>query len=118
MIGIHREADDRLVALIELLAPWHTGGHDGWPSLRRQAFGRLLLRLGVSATGRRSALSLRSTGGEEERIATVAVGTPLPDMPLILTPDTCVTVPLEPTYLAAWDDMPSRWRRELEGAGT
>jgi hypothetical protein len=44
----------------------------------------------------------------------LAVGEPLPDMPLFLTPDDYVLVPLEATYLDAWRGVPKRWRSVLE----
>jgi hypothetical protein len=44
----------------------------------------------------------------------VAVGDLLPDMPLFLTPDDGVKVPLEATYRAAWEEVPGRWREVLE----
>jgi hypothetical protein len=47
-------------------------------------------------------------------VTPVAVGEPLPDMPLFLTPDEYVLVPLEATYLDAWRGVPKRWRRVLE----
>jgi hypothetical protein len=47
-------------------------------------------------------------------IEPVAVGQPLPDMPLFLEPDGCVMVPLEATYEAAFAVMPRRWRIVLE----
>jgi hypothetical protein len=43
-------------------------------------------------------------------IETVAVGQPLPDMPLFLEPNGCVMVPLEATYMAAFAVMPRRWQ--------
>ena len=43
----------------------------------------------------------------------VAVGQSLPDMPLFLTPDVYVPVPLEATYQAAWADVPSFWKEAL-----
>jgi hypothetical protein len=42
------------------------------------------------------------------------VGDLLGEMPLFLTPERYVEVPLETTYAAAWRGMPQRWRRELE----
>jgi len=45
----------------------------------------------------------------------IAVGDRLPDMPLFLTPDACVHVPLEATYQAAWDGVPRRWQSVLTG---
>jgi hypothetical protein len=49
-------------------------------------------------------------------IELVAVGQPLPDMPLFLEPDGCVMAPLEATYEAAFAVMPRRWRSVLESA--
>ncbi len=40
----------------------------------------------------------------------VAVGDLLPDMPLFLTPQLYVLVPLEATYRAAWETVPDFWR--------
>ena len=55
------------------------------------------------------------TGGLERQafIEPVAVGQPLPDMPLFLRPPRHVMVPLEATYQAAFAGVPARWRREL-----
>lgn len=55
------------------------------------------------------------TGGLERQafIEPVAVGKPLPDMPLFLRPPRHVMVPLEATYQAAFAGVPERWRREL-----
>jgi hypothetical protein len=36
-------------------------------------------------------------------------------MPLFLTPEVYVSVPLEATYLAAWEGMPEYWRDVLSG---
>ncbi len=44
----------------------------------------------------------------------VAVGDLLPDMPLFLTPEDYVAVPLEATYQDAWRGVPKRWRSVLE----
>ncbi len=43
-----------------------------------------------------------------------AVGRELIDMPLFLTPETYVNVPLEATYRAAYRGVPRRWREVLE----
>ena len=42
-----------------------------------------------------------------------AVGGSLPDMPLFLEPGAHVLVPLEETYMAAFETVPHRWRSEL-----
>jgi hypothetical protein len=47
-------------------------------------------------------------------VRTVAVGDVLPEMPLFLEPNGCVSVPLEATYQTAFEAMPWRWRRVLE----
>jgi hypothetical protein len=49
----------------------------------------------------------------EAFIEPAAVGDALPRMPLFLTPDVYVEVPLEPTYQAAWEGMPAYWRDVL-----
>ncbi len=62
-------------------------------------------------------LSLASyTGGSfpEYFVEATAVGAILNDMPLFLTPEFYKLVPLEGTYMAAWDAVPSCWRSVLE----
>jgi hypothetical protein len=49
----------------------------------------------------------------EAFIESIGVGDPLPKMPLFLTPDVYVDVPLEATYQSAWDAMPEYWRDVL-----
>lgn len=44
----------------------------------------------------------------------VAVGSPLPEMPLFLSPERYVNVPVEATYLAAYRGLPGFWREVLE----
>jgi hypothetical protein len=38
-------------------------------------------------------------------------------MPLFLAPEAHVMVPLERTYMAAWDTMPARWQRVIAPSG-
>lgn len=45
------------------------------------------------------------------------VGAQLIEMPLFLNPDRYINVPLEATYLAAYQGMPAFWRDVLEGGG-
>ena len=45
----------------------------------------------------------------------VSVGAALPDMPLFLTPDWYVNVPLGPTYQATYGGVPAFWRDVIEG---
>ncbi len=55
------------------------------------------------------------TGGERAAyIEPLAVGDTLPDMPLFLTNDLHVMVPLEPTYQATWEASPKALRLAVE----
>jgi len=48
----------------------------------------------------------------------VAVGQPLPDMPLFLKPEFYVPAPLEETYRTTWDDFfPAALKGLLETTG-
>jgi hypothetical protein len=44
------------------------------------------------------------------------VGDELPVLPLFLTPELYVELPLEATYVTAWADVPVFWREVIEGA--
>lgn len=44
-----------------------------------------------------------------------AVGAELIPMPLFLDPGHYIYVPLEPTYLGAYEGVPGRWKRVIEG---
>jgi hypothetical protein len=46
-------------------------------------------------------------------IEPLAVGDPLPDMPLFLEPGAHILMPLEATYFAAFASVPVRWQRVL-----
>lgn len=52
--------------------------------------------------------------GAESFVQPVAVASLLPPMPLFLTPESYVEVPLEETYLSAWEAVPLFWREVLE----
>jgi hypothetical protein len=54
-------------------------------------------------------------GGDvvEAFVAHVAVGEPLPTMPLFLTREHYVSLPLEATYQAAWQDVPPQYQAVL-----
>ncbi len=45
----------------------------------------------------------------------LAVGMPLPEMPLFLSQERYVNVPLEPTYQATYRGVPEFWRDVIEG---
>ena len=48
----------------------------------------------------------------------VAVGDPLPDLPIFLDDRTYVPAPLEATYQAAWANCPDVIRELVEGSGS
>lgn len=52
----------------------------------------------------------------EAFVEPTAVGQPLIDMPVFITPARYVSVPLEATYLSAWDDVPQYWRDQITSA--
>jgi hypothetical protein len=45
-----------------------------------------------------------------------AVGGPIPEMPLFLTSENYVRVPLEAAYMAAWEDVPPQYKEVLRSA--
>jgi hypothetical protein len=49
----------------------------------------------------------------EAFVAHFAVGEPIPQMPLFLTRENYVHVPLEATYMAAWEDVPPQYQQVL-----
>ena len=53
---------------------------------------------------------------KEAYIEPTAVGRELIDMPLFLTPETYVNVPLETTYRAAYRGVPRKWREVLDAS--
>lgn len=65
----------------------------------------------------RSGASYLADDWPEAFVEPLAVGAALPDMPLFLTPEVYVPVPLESTYQAAWETQPAYWRRVLTAPG-
>ena len=49
----------------------------------------------------------------EAFVAHFAVGEPIPQMPLFLTRENYVRVPLEAAYMAAWEDVPPQYQEVL-----
>lgn len=62
-----------------------------------------------------AAYAVCATGRFTAYIEPLRVGMELPDMPLFLAPEHYINVPLERTYTAAWEGVPERWRRVIEG---
>jgi hypothetical protein len=49
----------------------------------------------------------------EAFVAHFAVQEPIPEMPLFLTRENYIRVPLEATYMAAWEDVPPKYQEAL-----
>jgi hypothetical protein len=58
------------------------------------------------------------TGGAvvQAFVAHFAVGEPIPTMPLFLTRENYVNVPLEAAYMAAWEDVPAQYQEVLRAS--
>jgi hypothetical protein len=71
----------------------------------------------VLADGR-SLTAVAYVGGPtvEAFVAHFVVGQPIPEMPLLLTRENYIRVPLEATYMAAWEDVPAQYQEILRSA--
>lgn len=70
-----------------------------------------------------SCIAYRSDIDAEVFLEPAAVGDVVPEMPLFLTPETYINVPLDAAYQAAWEAVPAVWRETLaspsaSGSGT
>lgn len=72
--------------------------------------------IGITDEQPLSIMAYRSDVVPNAYVTPFAVGDPVPEMPLFLDPDRYVNVPLEQTYQAAWNCVPERWKRVIEGA--
>jgi hypothetical protein len=70
---------------------------------------------GVTAETPLSLAAYRSSIVPSAYFQPIAVGAVLPDMPLFITQDRYINVPLEATYMAAWKGVPRRWKTVIEG---
>ncbi|MFO0925705.1 MAG: DUF4058 family protein [Gemmataceae bacterium] len=104
-VGIH-------LLLIDLFPPSSRDPH-GLPDLICKQVGNEPLPLPAD---RPLSVAAYTAGlAPEAFVQPLAVGELLPDMPLFLTPDVYVPVPLEATYEEAWDGVPDYWRDVISG---
>ncbi|MEZ6122621.1 MAG: DUF4058 family protein [Planctomycetaceae bacterium] len=68
----------------------------------------------VTADQPLSLFSLRADPPLHGYIELCAMNQTLPDMPLFLTPQRYINIPLEETYLAAWQGVPRPWKHQIE----
>jgi hypothetical protein len=143
-VAVRHVSDDRVVAIVEVVSPANKNNRVGIEPFVRKAAALLsggvhLLLLDLLPPGPRDPRGTHSliwehvAGAEPsppERpltlaayeadlalrayVVPVAVGDPLPEMPLFLEPRGCVEVPLEATYASAVAVFPRRWRHLLE----
>jgi hypothetical protein len=85
-VAVRHVSDDRIVAMIEIVSP---------------------------ANEPLTLVSYDSSDPVRAFIETLAVGDPLPEMPLYLAPEFYIRLPLEAMYQAAWDTVPARWQRVI-----
>ena len=139
-VVVRHTSDDRIVAMIEIVSAGNKSSRHAMRSFLDKAVAALdsgvhLLLIDVHPPGPRDPHGihralLNEIGAEDytlasERMLTAvaytggtivqhfAVGDPIPQMPLFLTQENYVRVPLEPTYMAAWEDVPAQYQEVL-----
>jgi hypothetical protein len=63
-----------------------------------------------------TAVAYRAGPVVEALVTHFAVGEPIPQMPLFLTQQNYVTVPLDAAYMAAWEDVPPQYQQILRAS--
>ena len=141
-IAIYHSSGDRVVAFLALISPGNKHSRPAVQQLldklsRALAQGLHLLVIDLHPPGRHDPEGLHAAywGGEPgvtpdqplslaaycaddcptAYFEPIAVGAILADMPLFLTPDRYINVPLETTYQAAWRGVPERWKQVILG---
>jgi len=143
-VVVRHVSGDRMVAVLEIVSPGNKTGRDGFRAFVNKACELLEQRIHLlidpfppskrDPEGLHAAIWAEVTDEEfhlpgdkpltlvsyqtglitRAYIEPIAVGDPLPEMPLFLEPDFHVSVPLEATYMTAFQAMPIRWRRVLD----
>jgi len=143
-ISIRHVSDDRVVAILEIVSPGNKdktfaveqfvdkavvafgeGIHivtiDLFPPGKLDPCGLHALiwsRLGgseyIPPKGRPLTLAAYNAGTATCYVEPTAPGSALVDPPLFLTSQTRVNAPLEQTYMAAYEGLPSRWKQVIE----
>lgn len=142
-VVIRHVSNHRIVAMIEIVSPGNKGSQTALNVFVRKAQEALAAGVHLSLVdlfppGPRDPLGIHQavwgedpaalpegksltcvayiTGtGADAFIDFLSVGQPLPQMPLFLTADVYVAVPLDASYQLAWESMPKYWRGVLEG---
>jgi hypothetical protein len=148
VLVIRHTTGDRIVALIEIVSPGNKEKRTALESFVDKALGALRMRFHLlvidlfppgpfDPTGIHGAIWTELGGdynpppGKPLTLAAYAAatavtcyveptsaGSELIPMPLFLDPEHYINVPLEPTYMAAYEGVPNRWKRVIEGTTT
>jgi hypothetical protein len=126
-VVIRHTSNHPVVAIVEIVSPGNKNTRHGLRAFVSKAAevlraGVHLLIVDLFPPGPRDPQGIHLAayaGGPfpEAFVEPTAVGSPLAEMPLFLTPDVYVPVPLEATYQAAFDGLPSFWRDVLTSPG-
>ena len=141
-IAVCHASGDRVVAFLEIISPGNKHSEPAVKQLidklsRALARGCHLLLIDLFPPGRHDPQGLhaelwgkpdpmltpeeplwlaayRAAASPVAYLEPTAVAQTLVDMPLFLTDEHYINVPLEQTYMAAWKGVPDRWKRVLE----
>lgn len=87
----------------------------GFHGLNCEAHGQSALEVPRGRPLQVVAYEVLETGAVRSHPVPLAIGDALPDMPLFVLPQRFVPLPLEPTYMEAFQGLPRRFRDILEG---
>ena len=106
-IVVRHVSGDRIVAMLEIVSPGNKSNRAAFHAFVEKASELLEHRIHLLIVDQ---FTTRAS------IEPIAVGQPLPDMPLFLEPNGCIMVPLEATYETAFSVLPRRWQKVLAPA--
>lgn len=142
-ISIRHVSDHQIVAIVEIVSPGNKSSRKALASFVRKAHEALHQGIHLLIVDVFPASNLHAKGlhpliwddpaltfkyskklplvcasyvgepNDEAFVEPFALGDKLPSMPLFLTPDEYVSVPLEKTYQRAWLGVPRYWRDEI-----
>lgn len=141
-VAIYHSTGDRVIAFIEIVSPGNKHSSVAVRQLidklaNALAQGRHVILIDLFPPGRHdprglhaelwgkpdppmtveeplTLVSYRASASPVAHLEPTAVGQTLVDVPLFLDQEHYINVPLEATYLAAWNGVPDRWKKVLE----